>query len=106
MTLSDNSLSWFIYNHYFCFGLCRCSTCGSTLCIIHHYPSIFKAISPHYIFHFFWRNGKADWLLLGGTVFCITGIWEAQMPSGNWLITQSCQREIKASCCSGFGWMG
>ncbi|XP_072056421.1 protein PSK SIMULATOR 1-like isoform X1 [Arachis hypogaea] len=74
--------------------------------IIHHYSSIFKAISPHYIFHFFWRNGKAGWLLLGGTVFCITGIWEAQMPSGNWLITQSCQREIKASCCGGFGWMG
>ncbi|MED6161425.1 putative potassium transporter 17 [Stylosanthes scabra] len=41
--------------------------------IIHHYPSIFKAISPHYIFHFFWRNGKAGWLLLGGTVLCITG---------------------------------
>ncbi|XLR07381.1 hypothetical protein S83_035319, partial [Arachis hypogaea] len=49
-----------------------CSTCGSTLCIIHHYPSIFKAISPHYIFHFFWRNGKVGWLLLSGTVFCIT----------------------------------
>ncbi|KAF3968032.1 hypothetical protein CMV_008032 [Castanea mollissima] len=32
-----------------------------------------KAISPHYIFHFFWRNGKEGWLLLGGTVLCITG---------------------------------
>jgi len=42
--------------------------------IIHHYPSIFKALSPHYIFHFFWRNGKSGWLLLGGTVLCITGI--------------------------------
>ncbi|KAF3430997.1 hypothetical protein FNV43_RR25727 [Rhamnella rubrinervis] len=41
--------------------------------IIHHYPSIFKAISPHYIFHFFSRNGKEGWLLLGGTVLCITG---------------------------------
>lgn len=41
--------------------------------IIYHYPSIFKAISPHYIFHFFWRNGKEGWLLLGGTVLCITG---------------------------------
>ncbi|KAK4597010.1 hypothetical protein RGQ29_014861 [Quercus rubra] len=41
--------------------------------IIHHYPSIFKAISPHYIFHFFRRNGKEGWLLLGGTVLCITG---------------------------------
>ncbi|XP_061987416.1 probable potassium transporter 17 isoform X2 [Populus nigra] len=41
--------------------------------IIQHYPSIFKALSPHYIFHFFWRNGKEGWLLLGGTVLCITG---------------------------------
>ncbi|KAL0005069.1 hypothetical protein SO802_012630 [Lithocarpus litseifolius] len=36
--------------------------------IIHHYPTIFKAISPHYIFRFFW-----SWLLLGGTVLCIIG---------------------------------
>ncbi|XP_054823519.1 probable potassium transporter 17 isoform X2 [Prosopis cineraria] len=41
--------------------------------IICHYPSIFKALSPHYIFRFFWKNGKTGWLLLGGTVLCITG---------------------------------
>ncbi|XP_058108447.1 probable potassium transporter 17 [Magnolia sinica] len=41
--------------------------------IIHHYPRIFKAISPHYVVHFFLRNGKEGWLLLGGTVLCITG---------------------------------
>ncbi|KAM7487840.1 hypothetical protein LguiB_025324 [Lonicera macranthoides] len=41
--------------------------------IIRHYPSIFKAISPHYIVRFFLRNGKEGWLLLGGTVLCITG---------------------------------
>ncbi|XP_010276290.1 PREDICTED: probable potassium transporter 17 isoform X2 [Nelumbo nucifera] len=41
--------------------------------IIQHYPSIFKALSPHYIIHFFLRNGKEGWLLLGGTVLCITG---------------------------------
>ncbi|KAH1122198.1 hypothetical protein J1N35_005358 [Gossypium stocksii] len=41
--------------------------------IIHHYPSIFKALSPYYIFHFFWRNGKEGWLMLGGTILCITG---------------------------------
>ncbi|KAL6187383.1 hypothetical protein ACLB2K_038782 [Fragaria x ananassa] len=41
--------------------------------IISHYPGIFKAISPHYIFRFFWRNGKEGWLLLSGTVLCITG---------------------------------
>ncbi|CAL5354518.1 unnamed protein product [Camellia sinensis] len=41
--------------------------------IIRHYPSIFKAISPHYIVSFFLRNGKEGWLLLGGTVLCITG---------------------------------
>lgn len=42
--------------------------------IVHNYPKIFKAISPHYIFGFFLRNGKEGWLLLGGTVLCITGI--------------------------------
>ncbi|XP_050231839.1 probable potassium transporter 17 [Mercurialis annua] len=41
--------------------------------IIKHYPTIFKALSPHYIFQFFWRNGKEGWLLLGGTILCITG---------------------------------
>ncbi|GMJ04514.1 potassium transporter 1, POTASSIUM UPTAKE TRANSPORTER 1 [Hibiscus trionum] len=41
--------------------------------IIHHYPGIFKALSPHYIFHFFRRNGKEGWLMLGGTILCITG---------------------------------
>ncbi|KAJ9546844.1 hypothetical protein OSB04_019387 [Centaurea solstitialis] len=40
--------------------------------VIHHYPSIFKAISPHYIFLFFWRNGHEGWLLLNGTILCIT----------------------------------
>ncbi|XP_038688520.1 probable potassium transporter 17 isoform X2 [Tripterygium wilfordii] len=41
--------------------------------ITRHYPSIFKALSPLYIIHFFGRNGKEGWLLLGGTVLCITG---------------------------------
>ncbi|CAI9785515.1 unnamed protein product [Fraxinus pennsylvanica] len=41
--------------------------------IIKHYPSIFKAISPHYLFSYFLRNGKEGWLALGGTVLCITG---------------------------------
>nr|XP_043608396.1 probable potassium transporter 17 isoform X1 [Erigeron canadensis] len=38
-----------------------------------HYPTIFKAISPHYIFQFFSRNGHEGWLLLNGMVLCITG---------------------------------
>ncbi|PKU72596.1 probable potassium transporter 17 isoform X1 [Dendrobium catenatum] len=37
------------------------------------YPSIFKAVSPHYIVHFFLRNRRKGWELLGGTVLCITG---------------------------------
>ncbi|GAB4860800.1 Probable potassium transporter 17 [Ancistrocladus abbreviatus] len=41
--------------------------------IIRHYPTIFKALSPHYIIKFFWRNGKHGWLALGGTILCITG---------------------------------
>ncbi|XP_021897754.1 probable potassium transporter 17 [Carica papaya] len=41
--------------------------------IIHHYPSIFKAMSPHYAFLLFARRKKQGWLLLGGTILCITG---------------------------------
>ncbi|KAI3506272.1 hypothetical protein L1887_28629 [Cichorium endivia] len=41
--------------------------------IICHYPTIFKAISPHYIYQFFSRNGHEGWLLLNGMVLCITG---------------------------------
>lgn len=41
--------------------------------IFHYYPGIFKAISPHYIVHFFLRNKRQGWQLLGGTVLCITG---------------------------------
>ncbi|XP_020593899.1 probable potassium transporter 17 isoform X2 [Phalaenopsis equestris] len=40
---------------------------------LQHYPSIFKALSPHYIVYFFVRNGRKGWELLGGTVLCITG---------------------------------
>ncbi|KAL9664910.1 hypothetical protein QQ045_020319 [Rhodiola kirilowii] len=40
--------------------------------IVKNYPSIFKAISPHYIVRFFLRNGKEGWSLLGGTILCIT----------------------------------
>ncbi|KAF1876470.1 hypothetical protein Lal_00029818 [Lupinus albus] len=40
---------------------------------IHYYPSIFKALSPHYIIRFYLKNGKSGWLYLAGTVLCITG---------------------------------
>ncbi|KAF8779737.1 hypothetical protein HU200_002322 [Digitaria exilis] len=42
--------------------------------IVHYYPGIFKAISPHYIVLFFLRNKKEGWRMLGGTVLCITGV--------------------------------
>ncbi|XP_077236228.1 putative potassium transporter 17 [Tasmannia lanceolata] len=42
--------------------------------IVRHYPSIFKSISPYYIVHLFLQNGKKGWLLLSGTVLCITGM--------------------------------
>ncbi|WCJ33703.1 Potassium transporter family protein [Euphorbia peplus] len=41
--------------------------------IIQHYPSIFKALSPHYIYRFFSSSQKEGWVLLGGTILCITG---------------------------------
>jgi K+ transporter len=34
---------------------------------------IFKALSPHYLFQFFIRNGYQGWVYLGGTLLCITG---------------------------------
>eukprot|EP00250_Pteridium_aquilinum_P035012 c8454_g1_i1 orf=416-2833(-) len=37
-----------------------------------HYPTIFKAVSPHYIVNFFARRGKEGWRALAGTVLCIT----------------------------------
>ncbi|KAG0581960.1 hypothetical protein KC19_3G023400 [Ceratodon purpureus] len=41
--------------------------------IAKYYPSIFKAISPHYIIEFFKKNKKDGWIALGGVVLCITG---------------------------------
>ena len=34
---------------------------------------IFKALSPHYLFLFFIRNGFSGWVALGGTLLCVTG---------------------------------
>ncbi|CAH8305857.1 unnamed protein product [Eruca vesicaria subsp. sativa] len=36
-------------------------------------PSVYKALSPHYIFKFFRDTGKDGWLSLGGILLCITG---------------------------------
>lgn len=41
--------------------------------IIRHYPGIFKALYPLYIIRLFARRGKDGWLMLGGTILCITG---------------------------------
>ncbi|VAI32968.1 unnamed protein product [Triticum turgidum subsp. durum] len=41
--------------------------------IFRYYPGIFKAISPHYIVHFFLKNKKEGWQMLGATVLAITG---------------------------------
>ncbi|CAL8468147.1 g7686 [Coccomyxa elongata] len=38
-----------------------------------YYPAIFKALSPHYLFLYFIRNGFTGWTSLGGTLLCITG---------------------------------
>jgi KUP system potassium uptake protein len=42
--------------------------------IVVHYPSVFKAVSPHYIVDYFVRNQKQGWVALGGVVLCITGM--------------------------------
>ncbi|CAH2071131.1 unnamed protein product, partial [Thlaspi arvense] len=36
-------------------------------------PSVFKALSPYYIYKFFRDTGKDGWLSLGGILLCITG---------------------------------
>ena len=41
--------------------------------IFRYYPGIFKATSPHYIVHFFLKNKKEGWQMLGATVLAITG---------------------------------
>ncbi|BBM98154.1 KUP system potassium uptake protein [Marchantia polymorpha subsp. ruderalis] len=38
-----------------------------------YYPGIFKAFSPAHIYYFFKQNKKNAWLMLGGTILCITG---------------------------------
>ncbi|KAF5189589.1 Low affinity potassium transport system protein kup [Thalictrum thalictroides] len=40
---------------------------------IQYYPSVFKFISPYYIYYFFKRNGKEGWERLGSVALCITG---------------------------------
>ncbi|PIA44090.1 hypothetical protein AQUCO_01700008v1 [Aquilegia coerulea] len=40
---------------------------------IKYYPSVFKFISPYYIYLFFKRNGKEGWERLGAVAMCITG---------------------------------
>ncbi|XP_073010882.1 potassium transporter 26-like [Typha latifolia] len=41
--------------------------------IIKWYPTIFKAVSPHYIYLFFAKNKRQGWELLGAIILCITG---------------------------------
>lgn len=36
-------------------------------------PSVYKALSPFYIYKFFRDTGKEGWLSLGGILLCITG---------------------------------
>ncbi|KAL5713674.1 Potassium transporter [Ranunculus cassubicifolius] len=40
---------------------------------VKYYPSVYKFISPHYIYLFFKRNGKSGWEQLGAVALCITG---------------------------------
>ncbi|KAL5055189.1 hypothetical protein RYX36_035871, partial [Vicia faba] len=35
-------------------------------------PSIYRALSPYYIYKFFWVTGKGGWTNLGGVFLCVT----------------------------------
>lgn len=41
--------------------------------MVKFYPSVLKAVSPHYIYYFFARNHEKGWELLGAIALCITG---------------------------------
>ncbi|KQK11370.1 potassium transporter 6 [Brachypodium distachyon] len=41
--------------------------------IVVHYPPVLKAVSPHYIYYYFARNGRVGWEQLGAIILCITG---------------------------------
>ncbi|CAN6470512.1 unnamed protein product [Victoria cruziana] len=41
--------------------------------IIFWNPSVFRALSPYYIYKFFKKTGKDGWISLGGVLLCITG---------------------------------
>ncbi|XP_008802111.2 probable potassium transporter 2 [Phoenix dactylifera] len=41
--------------------------------IVRWNPTIYHALSPHYIIKFFRRTGKDGWISLGGILLCITG---------------------------------
>ena len=36
-------------------------------------PGVFKAISPHYAFQYFYSTGKASWVSLNGILLCVSG---------------------------------
>ncbi|KQK03685.1 potassium transporter 6 [Brachypodium distachyon] len=38
-----------------------------------HYPPVLKAVSPHYIYYYFAKNGFVGWEQLGAVILCITG---------------------------------
>lgn len=42
--------------------------------IVHWNPSIFRGLSPYFIYKFFRDTGKDGWMSLGGVALCITGV--------------------------------
>ena len=36
-------------------------------------PDVFKAISPHYAFRYFFSAGQASWVSLNGILLCVSG---------------------------------
>ena len=36
-------------------------------------PHVFKAISPHYAFRYFFSAGQASWVSLNGILLCVSG---------------------------------
>ncbi|KAJ7558809.1 hypothetical protein O6H91_04G056700 [Diphasiastrum complanatum] len=39
-----------------------------------NYPGVLTAMSPHYVWIYFNKNGMHGWISLGGTILAVTGL--------------------------------
>lgn len=52
-------------------GLMRLLKAACHVCS--YMPGVFRAISPHYAFQYFFSTGEASWVSLNGILLCVSG---------------------------------